>query len=70
MMRKIDMPRQIAIMIGGSLADLKRLGVTEVDINSRQDLALILFGDNLESKEREEFLNQFEPIQGMKLVRL
>lgn len=52
------------------LMNLDEQGVREVEIHNRQQLELMFYGDHKESEEREKFLNQFEPIGNMKLVRL
>ena len=69
-MKKLMMPPEFSTVIGSRLGHLEEQGVQEVEIHNRKQLELIFFGDHKESEEREKFLNQFEPIGNMKLVRL
>ncbi|MHB1300174.1 MAG: hypothetical protein ACYCY8_04800 [Burkholderiales bacterium] len=69
-MKSIKVPGEFSGVIGGRLADLEEQGLQEVEIHNRKQLELIFFGDHRESEEREKFLDRFEPIGEMKLVRL
>lgn len=69
-MKTIKVPGEFSAVIGGRLADLEEQGLQEVQIRNRREMELIFFGDHRESEEREKFLDRFEPIGEMRLVRL
>lgn len=69
-MKSIRVPGEFSAGIGGRLADLEEQGLHEVEIRNRKEMELVLFGNHCESPERSAFLDQFEPIKGMRLVRL
>lgn len=70
MNQSIKVPVELSEIISDRLRGFEEHGLNEIVIDNRIQLELIFFGDHRESEERARFLDQFEPIGEMKLVRL